>query len=409
MTSAFVRRADVYAPYRVFGIIWSLAIGLADFKFSYFQHDWTFYSWSAILIGVLSMMLGFFFLGVVFMNRPMLEFSEFRRRLARERINERRLFGIIIALSVLYSASFYAETLFAGGLPAFAAKPDRARVDFGVFGIHLFVTMMPTILLLGVQYLILFWNKTSGFRKSTVILLCAIVFLSFALLLQRFGYVMWVVPTLVFIYYVTGKIKFRHALTLVAIILGFFQILLSVRAIGYVENYIYVVSRMRFPKTYAFLTEPYMYITMNLENFARSVDLWSTYSYGFFTFDFLMALSGLKHPLAKEFHLVERPFLISGYNTYSFLMPFYQDFGAVGVAVIPLCFGIGIGYLYHVMRTRPTYANVTVYAFSVYLLVISFFIHALGMLTTFSNIVLLVFVHYVLLRDKRERLGNIYR
>jgi len=401
IATAFFRRVDVFAPYRVFGITWSLAIGLADLKFSYLQHDWSLYSWFVLLTGVSSMMLGFFVVAVAFMNRPMLAFSEMPRRLGHEQLSERNFFWTIIVLSLLYLVGLVIETMVAGGFPAFAARPDRARVDFGVFGIHLFVTTTPTILLLGVQYLILCWKKSSGFRKSLVAIVCLIVFFSFALLLQRFGYVMWAVPALVFIYYGTGKIRFRHIAMLCGILLGFLQTLQSIRLVGYVENYIYGFSRMKFPKAYALFAEPYMYITMNLENFTRSVDLWTTYSYGYFTFDFLMAFSGLKHPMAKELGFVERPFLISGYNTFSFLMPYYQDFGVLGVALVPLCLGIGIGYLYHYMRRRPTIANVTMYSFAVYVLVISFFIHALGMLVTFSNVCLLVLAHYVLLPDRR--------
>jgi len=403
IATAFLRGVDVFAPYRVFGIIWSLAIGLADLKFSYFQHDWSAYSWLVLLTGVSSMMLGFLFVGVAFLDRPMLAFSELRRRLGQEQISEPKLLWVIILLSTMYAVSLVVEIIIAGGLPAFAARPDRARVEFGVFGIHLFVTTMPTILLLGVQYLVIFWRKISGFRKSLILIVCLTVFFSFSFLLQRFGYVMWAVPTLVFIYYATGKIKFRHILMFGGILLVFFQILQSVRVTGYVENYIYVISKMKFPVRYAFFAEPYMYITMNLENFARSVDRLTSYSYGYFSFDFIMALSGLKHPLAQEFGFVERPFLISGYNTFSFLMPFYQDFGVLGVAMLPLCLGGGIGYVYHAMRRNPTLANVTMYGIGVYVLVISFFIHALGMLTTFSNLILLIIVHYSVLRVGKRK------
>lgn len=408
VTTAFLRRADVFAPYRVFGFIWSLAIGLADFKFSYFQHEWSTYSWLVLLIGVSSMMLGFFIVAVFFLNQPMLSFSEQRRRIVKASVSEERFFWTIVTLSLLYVVGLFLELLFAGNFPAFAASPDRARIEFGVFGIHLFVTTMPTILLLGTQYFVLFWKESPGIRKSVLVILCVFVFFSFALLLQRFGYVMWAVPSLCFVYYATNRIKFKHLVLSGVGLFGFLQVLQSIRVARYVEHYTYVISRMRFPKTYAVLTEPYMYIVMNLENFARLVEQWTSYTYGYFTFDFLMALAGLKHPLAKEFGLVERPFLISGYNTFSFLTPYYQDFGVIGVALIPFFLAIGIGFIYQTMRRRPTIANVTMYSFSVYLLVISFFIHALGMLTAFSNVCLLALVHHVLLPSRQQERNGEY-
>lgn len=404
LITAFLRRADVFAPFRVFGFIWSLAIGLADLKFSFFQHEWSAYSWLTLLTGVSSMMLGFFVAYVGFFDKPMLSFTDQRKRIVQAAISEDVFFRTIVTLTLLYVVGFVLEVLIEGYIPAFAARPDKARVEFGVFGIHLFVTTVPTILLLGVQYLVLFWKMCSNFRKLLITTICVLVFLSFALLLQRFGYIMWLVPTLVFVHYSAGRIKVRHFVLLAIIMFGFLQAIQSIRLSRYVENYIYVISRVSFPKTYALLAEPYMYIVMNLENFARSVERWSSYTYGYFTFDFLMALTGLKHPLAKEFGLVERPFLISGYNTFSFFLPFYQDFGIFGVALIPLCLGVAIGYCYHTMRRNPSLANVTIYGFAVYILVISFFIHALGMLTTFSNLALLVLVHYFVFRPKKTGL-----
>ena len=398
-----MKRADVFTPYRAFGFIWFLAIGLADLKFSFFQHEWSTYSWFVLIIGVCSTMLGFFIAAVIFLDQPMLTLAEQHKRLIERPIGGEILFWSIVVLSLLYVLGFVAEVLVAGGVPAFSARPDRARVEFGFFGMHLFVTMMPTILLLGTEYFVFFWKKSNRIRRRFIVVAYSFVFFSFSLLLVRFLYVMWAIPTLCFLYYTTNRIRFRHFGLSVLGFAGFLQILRSIRAIGYVENYSYVISRMRFPKTYAVFTEPYMYVVMNLENFARSVEQWSSFSYGYFTFDFLMAITGIKHPVAKEFGLVERPFLISGYNTFSFLMPFYQDFGVVGVAFFPLCIGIGIGYLYHSMRRRPTIANVMMYSIAVSVLVISFFIHALGMLSTFVNVSILIFVHYKMLHPKGQR------
>ncbi len=397
VSTAFTRRADVFAPYRVFGFIWFLAIGLTDLKFSFYQREWSVYSWFVLFIGVGSALLGFFIVAVTFLDQPMLSLREQRKKILERPVNEEVLFWSIIVLASLYTIGFIAEVLVAGGVPAFAAKPDRARVDFGFFGMHLFVTMMPTILLLATEYFVFVRDGSRKRRKSLVIAAYSFVFLSFALLLVRFLYVMWGVPTLCFLYYATNRVKLKHFVLSIAGFFGFLQILRSIRSIGYVENYSYVIARVRFPKTYSAFTEPYMYIVMNLENFARSVEQWTSFTYGYFTLDFLMALTGLKHPLAKEFGLVERPFLISSYNTFSFLMPFYQDFGVIGVAVIPFLIAVTIGYTYHTMRRRPTIANAMVYSFGVSILVLSFFIHALGMLSIFLNLCVLIFVNYRML------------
>ena len=404
ISTAFRKRADVFAPYRVFGTAWLTAIGLADLKYSFFQREWSTYAWLVIFVGVCSTLLGFLIVSIVFMDRPILSLSEQRKLILKQKINGDVLYKTVIVLSILYAIAFVAEVIIAGGVPAFAAKPDRARVDFGFFGTHLIVTSVPAILFLGTEYMVFCWKESKRSRKFFLILAYAAVFLSFSLLLVRFLYVMWAVPTLCLLYYGTTRLKFRQVGISVLGFFGFLQIIRSIRIVGYVENYSYVIARMRFPKTYAIFSEPYMYIVMNLENFARSVDRWTSFTYGYFTFDFLMAMTGLKHPLAKEYDLVERPFLISGYNTFSFLMPFYQDFGILGVAFIPLCIGICVGYIYHSMRRHPTIGNITLYSFAAYFLLISFFNHALGMLLVFVNMSLLIYVHYILLA--RDRTTN---
>jgi len=390
VASALFRNADLFSPARIFTAIWSLAIGLANLKYSFFQREWSAFGWLNILIGVSSMLLGFLIAYVMFLDRPAHPIRAIRARLSANFLDERRLFYSITILTVLYAVGLAVETAAADGLPLMSGNPDRSRIDFGLWGVHLFVTTMPTILLLATEYVLVFRKSASAWRTSVVWLCSVVVFISFAFLLQRFGYIMWVVPTIVFVYYATGRIRLRHLIFSGALLLGFLQLLQTVRVARYVENYSYVISRLSFPRTYAMFAEPYMYIVMNLENFARSVDQWSSYSFGYFTFDFLMAITGLKHPLAGEFGFVERPFLISGFNTFSFLMPFYQDFGVFGVAGIPLLLGVVIGYSYHRMRSHPTITGLVAYGLCVYLLLISFFIHALGMLTVFSNVVLLL-------------------
>jgi oligosaccharide repeat unit polymerase len=385
--SSLVWRSDPFSPARVFIVTWSIAIGLADLNLSGFQSQWSTFSWIVLLSGVFSLLLGIFIQFVLHMDEPILDIGAVRYRLAHLEINERRFFAAIVIVWFLYLFSFWVEDIIVGGLPIFSAFPERARVDYGVFGWSLIVDLMPTILFLCIEYLVLVQFKL--FKKAVVVFVFITTALSFLTLLQRFSFVIWAFTALCFLFYASRFVRLRNLLLSGAVFGGVFSYIMSFRLAKFVENYLYVTSKMHFSVKYAAFTEPYMYIVMNLENLARSVEKLNRFTYGYYTGDFLMALTGLKHWMADYFGLVERPFLISGYNTYSFFWPYYHDLGIIGIVLFPLVIGFIIGSIYFRLRRRPTLLGAAMYANAFAFLLISFFTNILTSLAVVSNIVLL--------------------
>ncbi len=142
-----------------------------------------------------------------------------------------------------------------------------------------------------------------------------------------------------------------------------------------------------------------MYVVMNLENFTRSVDRLDAFTYGYYTFDFTTALFGLKHWISDYFGLIDTPYLVSSYNTYTSFWTFYRDFGVPGVAVIPALLGWGISSSYYWMRTNPNLRSLTFYSVAVFVMFISFFNSPLGFLWFVYNML----VVYIILRVIRVR------
>jgi oligosaccharide repeat unit polymerase len=139
---------------------------------------------------------------------------------------------------------------------------------------------------------------------------------------------------------------------------------------------------------------------MNLENFARAVDKLDFHLYGYFLMDPLLALVGLKHWLAEYFSIERLPFLISGYNTFTFHWWYYYDFGVIGVALLPFLTGMVTAHLYDRLRTHPEPLHMMMYAACVLLMVISYFMNPLNRLDFVSNIVLIWFVHRFVIERK---------
>ena len=365
--SVIKRGADPLSPARVLGFVWSLAIALTELKLSALQYVWTLDSWAVLLTGVSCFLGGTFIAYVLNLRKGMVPISTMRQLLREERVHEGRLFWLICASVAVYSFSYIANYLMRGFLPFFAI--EKSRLEFNVSGLTLFLFSISFILFFIVLYHVLVTGRRG--RKTILVIFSLITAGSTLLLLSRFQLIMTFVICVAFLYYTTRSIRFRTVLPLLLMMSAFSLWISSIRGSHLIAAFLYHESKMRFSQEYAFFTEPYMYVVMNLENFARTVSLSDYHTYGYYTFDFMTAISGLKYWIVEYFNLNRAPFLVSGYNTYPALWWFYMDFGVGGVALIPLILGFGTGALYYRMRQRPTIKNVTAYAVMFFVVVVS--------------------------------------
>jgi oligosaccharide repeat unit polymerase len=360
------------------GFTWCLAIGLADMKLSYLQHSWTAGEWIVVILGPVSFMVGVLMAYVVNMDKSILDLDDLRLSLRTESIHERRLFVLILAGFFLYAVAYSTIYAVKGFVPLFSPNAADVRRDFSLFGIGVLLNSMPFLLFFIVYYHLKVenrkWNKR--FLKSVGV----IAFASYTLLLQRFQIVMAAVMCLTMLYFMARRIRIRAVVASVSGIVVFFYYISTLRAGQLISYYLYTTSRMRFSHHFALLTEPYMYLVMNLENFARAATRVDSYSFGYYTFDFVFALTGLKHWLSQYFQLQETPFLVSGYNTYTAFWTFYRDFGPFGITFVPLLMGLLIGCTYYALRRSPSLKLLTAYAVMVFVVIFSFFNSPIGYL-----------------------------
>ena len=216
------------------------------------------------------------------------------------------------------------------------------------------------------------------------------ILLSYFFFLNRLYYVLFFIMVLGFLYYTSRFVRLKNIIIALAILILFLSALQYFRETRYAENFLYVVSGMKYSPTFAIFTGPYMYIVMNLENFARAVVRLENFTLGYFSFDFLMALTGLKHWLANYFNLQERVFLVSGYNTFPFFWNYYYDFGLVGLTVLSALLGFTIALLHQCMRGNPTLFTISLYAIALFVVVISFFTNPLTSLNFVFNLIVLI-------------------
>ena len=383
--SLFKTNTDLFSPSRLFALVWSFSLLLVSLKLSGLQQDWNTYSWFVILVTLLSVLLGMFIVYVIKFNTPLKSITEIREKVLRFEVNPKLLFKLIVILFIAYIVSYITIYLIEGFVPFFTAHPNETRTKWGFFGVGLLIHAVPTIVYLAVIYYVKI--KGQVIRKFVLAIIVLIANITYFLLLQRFDLIIFIVLSAVFLYYGTTKFKLKYALVIAAIFLLIIYGVSTLRASNLFLAYIYVMGKMKISKSLAFLTEPYMYVVMNVENFAHAVRNLSNFSYGYYTFDFILALSGLKHWLADYSNINEFPFLVSSdYNTYTMFFAYYRDFGLMGVFIIPTLIGAAASSIYYKMRTNPSLATISLYGIASFVILFSFFIPMLTWLHFVFNI-----------------------
>lgn len=388
--STLRKGADPLSPARVFGLVWAIAVGLAELKLSKLQHQWSTESWIQLLIGPAAFLVGVFIVYILNLRTPIQPVAQVRSRWRLHNIDTGRLFVLTAGLSVLFVLGYIGILLLGREIPLFSAKPGVARLQFQIFGIGLFLHNVVLIIF----FTVLYFLSTSGKnpRKWFLLGLALISVVLYGLTLQRFQIVMSIVISATFLFYTTRHLRFTTITAYLSALIGFFFLISTVRSGQLFMYYLYIDSKMTFSPRYAMFTEPYMYLVMNLENFARSIDLHERFTLGYFSFDFVTALTGLKHWLSQYAGLVETPFLISGYNTYSMFWSYYRDFGAIGVAMFPLLLGIIVASIYYSARRNPSIEGISAYSVCVFIMLFSFFLNPLSLLWFVYNMVVMFLV-----------------
>lgn len=387
----FKKDTDVFAPARLFTLVWSFAIGLVGFQFSGLQKIWSIYSWLVLIITLLSVLLGMFVVYVHYLGTENKSISQIRNSITNATINPQPLFKLVIILFVAYVISYISIYLVTGFIPFFTTRPDLTRTKWGFFGVGLIVHSVPTI----IYFIIIYCLKVHGefVKKLLLTLILVISFISYSFLLQRFDLVIFMILATVFLYYGTTKLKIRYVLIFLIGLITFMYGVSTLRASNLFLEYLYYGGKMKFGKEFAIFTEPYMYVVMNLENFANAVNKLSNFSFGFYTFDFVLALTGLKHLLLDYGSFQSFPFIVdSSYNTYTMFFVYYRDFGLIGSFIFPFSLGLGIYGSYFHLKRKPNLNSISLYGVFVFVILFSFFIPMLSWLHFVYNLTIIYLI-----------------
>lgn len=382
------RNIDFLSPSRLFILIWSFAIGITNLKLSIFQKEWSGYGWLMLLLTLLSFLAGFFVVYVLNADKQLKSLNQTREIIRKHNINSNLLFNILIISFVLYVISFLVSFALMGFIPALSPRPEIRTQWTGVFGFGLITHGLPPILFFCSIYF--FYEKKSVSKRFIVFTIAILTFFLNLLVLHRFDIVYWLVVLLAYLYYATLKLKFKSLLIFGSFLVTILYGISTFRASKFISHLVYYISGMKYSVKYAIFTEPYMYFAMNVENFVYAVERYTKHTFGYFTFNPILSLIQLKHPLEEYMAIEKLPYLItSSYNTYTMFFEWYRDFGVFGLTFLPFIWGMIIAVTYYNLRKNPSLSAVTLYGAFLFVIIFSFFVNMLGWLHFVFNLAVL--------------------
>lgn len=394
----FKKDTDILSPGKVFLVIWSVVLFITEFKFSLFQHTWSLFAWITLLMSIIAFSSGNLIANTVLISHRLYSLESIRSNFRMKKFNLSKLLVFLIGLFIIYLSAWTLEIILYGEIPIFSLQPDKARSEFGVFGIHLIVNLFPSILFLCIEYFVLQTTQTK--HKIFVWSIFIITFFSYFFLLQRLNYFFWGTLTFTFLYYSSNSLNLKKIITGLIILIIIMWGINSIRVAQYATQYLYVISKMKYSSDYASLTGPYMYIVMNMENFANGVNRLQQHSYGILSGDWFVALIGIKSWLAEYFNVDYRKFVYSSYNTYPIFWNFYYDFGLIGVVISSLVLGYLSSLFYFLFRITMRLKYMVMYGIILFGIVMSFFTNIFTSLNFIVNILLLWWVNSRLINEQ---------
>ena len=282
----------------------------------------------------------------------------------------------LVGLLVISWTAFFFEARRLGFVPLFTVDTPHAYSYFHVKGVHYFTTL--AVLTPAVSMLYLGVRRKQGLRPDVLAFLALLlpIILTF-LMVSRFQFMISVILA-VFVALLSGRRYKLWQLSLLLMLMIAAYVFITIERAHSVE-YLNGIFEMKDPSTPIFITQPYMYIANNYDNFNVMTRELKTHAHGLRMLYPFVTLSGLKFfvpSLAQGFPLfVTKEEL----TTVTMLYDAWYDFGLIGIAVFALVLGLVSGAVSRAHRKDQNPFAVLLYAQLAFYYLVSFFT------TWFSN------------------------
>lgn len=282
----------------------------------------------------------------------------------------------ILGLLGISWAAFFFEARRLGFVPLFTVDTPHAYSYFHVKGVHYFTTL--AVLTPSVAMLYLSARRKQGLRPDVPALLGLLLpILLTILMVSRFQFMISVILA-IFVALLSGRRYKLWQLLLLLVLMIAAYVFITIERAHSVE-YLNGIFEMKDPSTPIFITQPYMYIANNYDNFNVMTRELTMHAHGLRMLYPFVTLSGLKFfvpSLAQGFPLfVTKEEL----TTVTMLYDAWYDFGLAGIVLFAVVLGLVSGAVAHAHREDQNPFSALLYAQLAFYYLVSFFT------TWFSN------------------------
>lgn len=355
----WVRESGSFVELRaLFTLAWVGGQGISCLKLSTLQDTWSYITWLSFFVIYIAFGIGY----------------EWGRKYSRVEGKEpeknkkkaNRLFRCIMLLLVVSAGCFVIEIIRIGYIPVFSDEPYSYSY-FRMSALHyLHYCAISCILIPGLTVL---WKKIdseeSKWRNGAIIIANIVAFAVPFLYVSRFQF-LFEIGVAAVIYILVNKNMRKSTLVLLGLVVCAAYVVITLsqkRDAIYLNN----VFKMKYTHMPVFLTQPYIYIANNYDNFDCLVKNLPKFSYGLRMLFPFVSLTGLKFVMPN---LVPATVYLTSTELTTFTMFYdaYYDFGVIGVFVIALLIGVVAKVIIDIIKKSD---NPVVYLFygqiSVYL------------------------------------------
>lgn len=241
------------------------------------------------------------------------------------------LFECLMGVTAVSLAAFCFEAWYLGYIPFLVRGVPHAYSYFHVTGVHYFTVSCVLAPALGVLFFVTDRGR-SGQAKRLLAAAAVLIALAIPILcVSRFQLIL-AVALAVFVYILwEGSFPLAWGAGLAVLMVAAYAVLTVARShdVAYLNG----IFEMKNESTPIFITQPYMYIANNYENFNYLVEHLEQFAWGMRSLFPLWALTGLKFVMPS---LANYPILVNKeeLTTVTLFYDAYYDFGAAGVILL---------------------------------------------------------------------------
>ena len=331
----------------LFTLAWVGGQGIACLQLSKLQADWNYVTWLCFFL-----IFGSFGIGYEWGQKY--EKVE-EKELEKDEEQARRLLHCIIGLMAASILCFAFEAVKVGFIPLFSDEP-HAYSYFHVSGVHYFTVSCILIPAITVLYIKVSTKIPAGNKMLLLAANVTAVMIPF-LCVSRFQLLFAVGFAVVTYIMVNKKIRIRTMVILIVALVPVYVILTVFR--HHDVSYLNSIFEMKWEKMPIFITQPYMYVANNFENFNCMVEQMTEHTWGIKMLFPFFALTGLKFVI-PQVNITQIYLTKPELTTLTMFYDAYYDFGIFGVFFFAMLIGIVAKILMNVVKNSK---NPTAYLF----------------------------------------------